>query len=99
MALFNSSLYQLLYQKKFGAIKILKGDIEQLPLPIIDKKKHKEIEHLVNKLLDNTERTENRKKMYTELDDYIMELFNLDKDEKDYVRKSINVSDKLLNNI
>lgn len=99
LALFNSSLYQLLYQKKFGAIKILKGDIEQLPLPIIDKKKHKEIEHLVNKLLDNTERTENRKKMYTELDDYIMELFNLDKDEKDYVRKSIKVSDKLLNNI
>jgi SAM-dependent methyltransferase/predicted site-specific integrase-resolvase len=99
LALFNSSLYQLLYQKKFGAIKILKGDIEQLPLPIIDKKKHKEIEHLVNKLLDNTERTENRKKMYAELDDYIMELFKLNKDEKDYVKKSIRVSDKLLNNI
>lgn len=99
LALFNSSLYQLLYQKKFGAIKILKGDIEQLPLPIIDKKKHKEIEQLVNKLLDNTELTEKRKAMYTELDDYIMDLFKLEKDEKDYVRKSIRVSDKLLNNI
>lgn len=99
LALFNSSLYQLLYQKKFGTIKVLKGDIEQLPLPIIDKKKHKDIEQLVNKLLDNTELTENRKKMYTELDDYIMDLFKLNKNEKNYVRKSIRVSDKLLNNI
>ncbi len=99
LALFNSSLYQLLYQKKFGSIKILKGDIEQLPLPILEKKKHQEIEQLINKLLDNTEPTEKRKKLYTELDDYIMRLFDLGKDEKDYIRKSIKVSDKLLNNI
>lgn len=99
LALFNSSLYQLLYQKKFGSIKILKGDIEQLPLPILEKKKHQEIEQLINKLLDNTEPTEKRKKLYTELDDYIMKLFDLGKDEKDYIRKSIKVSDKLLNNI
>ncbi|MFA5095332.1 MAG: N-6 DNA methylase [Candidatus Paceibacterota bacterium] len=99
LALFNSSLYQLLYQKKFGAIKILKGDIEQLPLPIIDKGKHKDIERIVNKLLDNTKPTENRKRVYLELDDYIMNLFSLKKEEKDYIRKSIKVSDKLLNNI
>lgn len=99
LALFNSSLYQLLYQKKFGSIKVLKGDIEQLPLPILEKKKHQEIEQLVNKLLDNTEPTEKRKKLYIELDNYIMELFDLEKDEKDYVRKSIKVSDKLLNNV
>jgi predicted RNA methylase/predicted site-specific integrase-resolvase len=99
LALFNSSLYQLLYQKKFGSIKILKGDIEQLPLPLLEKKKHKEIERYVNKLLDNTEPTENRKKMYTELDDYIMKLFDLKEDEKEYVKRSIKVSDKLLNNI
>lgn len=99
LALFNSSLYQLIYQKKFGAIKILKGDIEQLPLPIIDKGKHKDIERFINKLLDNKEPTEKRKKYYTELDDYIMNLFNLEKEEKDYVIKSIKVSDKLLNNI
>ncbi len=99
LALFNSSLYQLLYQKKFGSIKILRGDIEQLPLPIINNIKHKEIERFVNKLLNNNEPTERRKKIYTELDDYIMNLFNLDKKEKDYIKKSIKVSDKLLNNI
>jgi SAM-dependent methyltransferase len=99
LALFNSSLYQLLYQKKFGSIKILKGDIEQLPLPIIDNIKHKKIEQFVNKLLNNAEPTEKRKKVYTELDDYIMSLFDLEKKEKDYVKKSIKVSDKLLNNI
>lgn len=99
LALFNSSLYQLLYQKKFGSIKILKGDIEQLPLPIIDNKKHKKIEQFANKLLNNAEPTEKRKKVYVELDNYIMSLFDLEEGERDYVKRSIKVSDKLLNNI
>lgn len=99
LALLNSSLYQFLYQKKFGAIKILKGDIEQLPLPVIDTKIHKEIEKMVSNLLDNTEQTHIRKKKYSELDDYIMKLFSLTEPEKEYIKKSIKVSDKLLNNI
>lgn len=99
LALLNSSLYQFLYQKKFGAIKILKGDIEQLPLPILDTKRHKEIEKMVNNLLDNTEETHIRKRAYDELDDYIMKLFTLTEAEKEHVSKSIKVSDKLLNNI
>ena len=99
LALLNSSLYQFLYQKKFGAIKILKGDIEQLPLPIIDTEKHKVIERMVSNLLDNTEQTHIRKKAYDELDDYIMKLFALTEPEKEYIKKSIKVSDKLLNNV
>lgn len=99
LALLNSSLYQFLYQKKFGAIKILKGDIEQLPLPVIDTKRHKEIEKMVSNLLDNTEQTHIRKKAYDDLDDYIMQLFTLEEQEKEYIKKSIKVSDKLLNNI
>lgn len=99
LALFNSSLYQFIYQKKFGSLKILKGDIEQLPLPILEQKKHKKIKQLVNGLLDNTKATESRKEEYDVLDNYIMELFNLAKNEKEYIKKSIKVSDNLLNNI
>jgi tRNA1(Val) A37 N6-methylase TrmN6 len=98
LAFLNSSLYQFLYQKKFGAIKILRGDIEQLPLPIMDKGKHKKIEEAVCKLLDDSKKTAVRKKIFDELDDLIMNVFDLKKNEKTYIKKSIKVSDKLLNN-
>jgi hypothetical protein len=34
MALFNSSLYQFIFRKKFSSIKVLRGHLEQLPLPL-----------------------------------------------------------------
>jgi SAM-dependent methyltransferase len=34
LALFNSCLYQFLFQKKFSSIKVLRGHLEQLPLPL-----------------------------------------------------------------
>lgn len=37
LALFNSTLYQFIFQKKFASIKVLKSHLEQLPLPILDK--------------------------------------------------------------
>lgn len=98
LALLNSSLYQFLYQKKFGAIKILRSDIEKLPMPILEENRHKEIEKLVHKLLDSTQETTSRKKTFDELDDLIMDIFKLSENEKKYVMKSIKVSDKLLNN-
>jgi len=99
LALLNSSLYQFLYQKKFGAIKILRSDIEKLPMPILEEKKHREIDKLVHKLLDNTQETTSRKKTFDELDGLIMDIFNLSTNEKEYIKKSIKVSDKLLNNL
>lgn len=32
--LFNSTVYQFLFQKKFAALKVLRGHLEQLPLPL-----------------------------------------------------------------
>lgn len=98
LALFNSTLYQFLYQKKFGSLKILRSDIEQLPLPIIEQKKHKEIEQLVNVLLKENEPEEKRKEIYSRLDDYIMKLFDFKEGEKEYIKKTIKISSKLLNN-
>lgn len=96
LALFNSSLYQFIYQKKFNSFKILKNDIEQLPLPILTNEKHSRIEAYLNKLLNNKEPLE-VKNIYLELDNYIMKLFNLNKKEKELIKKSIKISDKLLN--
>lgn len=47
LALFNSSLFNKIFQKKFNSIKVLKNHIQSLPLPIISNELHKEIEKLV----------------------------------------------------
>lgn len=51
MAFLNSDLYQFLYTKLFGEIKILKGNLTKLPFPSIDQKTNDEIESLVDNIL------------------------------------------------
>jgi len=96
LALFNSTLYQFIFEKKFGAIKVLKSHIEQLPLPDINKKEHIRFEKLVDELLKKDLGMEERKSVYKKLDDEVMNLFFLEKQEKNHIYDGVNVSDKLL---
>ncbi len=90
LALYNSSPYQFIYQKKFSALKALKGDIEKLPLPILSKKQHAEIENIVDKLLKkSSNKRETIIELYQELDNYIMKIFDFSKIEKDYILENI----------
>lgn len=79
-ALLNSSLYQFIFQKKFSSIKVLRSHIEQMPLPLWDKKTFSEIVKMVDKIIGN-------KGDFEELDNYIMEKFNLSSKEKSYIKK------------
>lgn len=97
LALLNSSLFQFIHQKKFGSIKVLKGDLEKLPLPIVTEETHKKIIDLVNKLLNRKLKIDKKIKIYNELDNYIMDIFHLTKNEATHIRRSIKISDKLLN--
>lgn len=47
MTFLNSTLFQYIYTKKFNELKVLKGNLMELPFPVFDKKKYK-------KLSDNT---------------------------------------------
>ncbi len=96
LALFNSTLYQFIFEKKFGAIKVLKGHIEQLPLPDINKREHIKFEMLVDELLKKDLGMEERKSLYRKLDDKVMNLFSLDEQEKDRIYNGVNASEKLL---
>jgi tRNA1(Val) A37 N6-methylase TrmN6 len=78
-ALLNSSLYQFIFQKKFSSIKVLRSHIEQMPLPLWDKKTFSEIVKMVDKIIVN-------KGDFEELDNYIMEKFNLSLKEKSYIK-------------
>ena len=96
LALFNSTLYQFIFEKKFGAIKVLKSHIEQLPLPDINKREHIRFEKLVDELLKKDLGMEDRKSLYKKLDDEVMGLFALDEREKKRIYNEVSVSDKLL---
>ncbi len=82
-ALFNSSLYQFLFQKKFSSIKVLRSHIEQLPLPLWGKKEMDEIVNRVDKIIKKQGDVE-------ALDNYIMRLYGLSTNEIDYIRNAIN---------
>ena len=96
LALFNSTLYQFIFQKKFNAIKVLKSHIEQLPLPDIKKEQHIRLEKLVDKLLNEELGMDERKSLFKKLDYEVMNLFSLNDKEKDRIYNEVNLSDKLL---
>lgn len=51
LAFLNSDLYKFLYKSLFGEIKILKGNLEELPFPEITEKEDELLKDLVNKVL------------------------------------------------
>jgi len=79
-ALFNSSLYQFIFQKKFSSIKVLRNHIEQMPLPLWDKKTFSEIIKLVDEIIDKGDKFE-------ELDNFIMKKYSLSSQEINYIKE------------
>lgn len=96
LAFFNSSLYQFLHQTKFSSIKVLRSDLEELPLPLIDQEKHNHIESLLKVLLSQEFSDTERTKKYLELDSYLMDIFDLNAIQKKYIKERINFSERLL---
>lgn len=79
-ALFNSSLYQFIFQKKISSIKVLRSHIEHLPLPLWDKKTFNEIIKMVDHVIKKQSTTE-------ALDNYIMNNFFLSEKEKNCIKE------------
>lgn len=82
LALLNSSLYQFVYLKKFNTIKVLRGNLEELPFPNFTVSDSNEIVSLVDKVLLN-------KIDYSVIDDFVMKLFKITNTEKNHIKKSI----------
>ena len=96
LALFNSTLYQFIFQKKFSTFKILRGDLEQLPLPILNSETHNRIESSVNKLLHQDATANERLDRYNRLNDLIMDIFELKNHEQAYVKENVSLTTKSL---
>lgn len=83
LALLNSTIFQYLYIKKFGEIKILRGNLEQLPFTIFSEEDTKNIEEMVEKRFDN-------KIGDTEINNYLYKIYNLKNEEINYIEEVVN---------
>lgn len=76
LALLNSRVFQYIYIKKFNEIKILKGNLLQLPFPTLSKNKDSEIKELVNNYLISED-----SQIINSINNKIYEIFNLNKND------------------
>lgn len=83
MAFLNSSLYQFLYIKLFGEVKVLKGNLMELPFPEITREENNHLTTLVDQVLsgDNSKREV--------IEDYIFSIYGLTNDQIAYVRRTV----------
>ncbi len=81
MALFNSELYQFIFQKKFSSVKVLKSHIEELPIPELSVK---ETETLVS-LSDSAAKGDPMEK----LNSYVFDIFNINGKDIEYIKNEI----------
>lgn len=70
----NSSLFQYLFKKQFATHKVLRGDLEKLPFPILSDSKHNEIEQIVEQILNGSSKL-------NQLNALIFSTFNLSNSE------------------
>lgn len=84
MAFLNSDLYSFLYRKLFGEIKILKGNLSELPFPKISAEANLEIEKLIDKIIASQDVS-----LINTLQKKIYDLFQLSEEETEYVVSQI----------
>ena len=85
LALFNSSLYQFIFQKKFFTHKVLKSQLEQLPLPLWETQMFEQLIAIVNNLVIADLPEGERKYLNRLLDDLIFDFFSLTTAERETV--------------
>jgi hypothetical protein len=80
LAFLNSAVFQYIFKKKFSTHKVLRGDLEKLPFPLIGMKIQNTIEHLVDAAIFNRNTAE-------KLEELIFSAFLLTKEEISIIKK------------
>lgn len=80
LAFLNSELFNFMYKRLFGEVKVLKGNLLELPFPKISKDEDNEIVGLVDRVLDGD------KSVIKLIDEYIFAIYGLTDKQISYVR-------------
>ena len=86
MAVLNSSVAQFIYSKRFGSVKVLRSHIEQIPIPIVDDSKQKELIAHVNDIIKGRG---SRQKQMQLIDEKISDLYGLTQAERDLIKTAL----------
>lgn len=89
LALFNSSVYQFIFIKRFASIKVLKQHIQTLPLPLLPAATYQKIEHLTNRLITQRQETASQQKLFQQLDQFIFESLQIPENDRKYILEEI----------
>ena len=84
MAFLNSSLFQFMYIRLFGEVKILKGNLIELPFPEISDHENKQLTSLVDEVLNG-----DRSKQEI-IESYIFSIYGLTQEQTQYIRRMVN---------
>ena len=83
LAFLNSTMYQYLYATLFSEIKILKGNLMELPFPTLTKEQDIEITQIVDKILEGDNM------QIPVLNGIIFQLFNLANNQIQYIEQGL----------
>lgn len=89
MALFNSSLYQFIFRKKFFTRKVLRSHLEQLPLPLFSTEELNTLVCFADILIQEKLNIREREKQLLKLEEYIYYLFGITNEEREVIENSI----------
>lgn len=86
LAILNSSVTAYFLIKRFNALKLLRSHLEQVPIPVVSKERQAPIIKMVDELLNSHE---NGESLYKKLDDEIMKLYQLSKEQKQVIKNTL----------
>jgi hypothetical protein len=86
LAVLNSRAANFYFINAFNSIKVLRSQIEQIPIPTATKREQQHIIFLVNRLIDGDKNTADT---YNELDDCVMGLYGLGDFDKRIIADSL----------
>ena len=84
MAFLNSTLFQFIYLRLFGEVKILKGNLIELPFPDISAHDNRILSTFVDNILEG-----DKEKIET-INRYIYSIYGLTEEQITYVRRMVN---------
>ncbi len=87
LAVLNSRAVQFYWTSVFQSVKVLRSQLETVPIPMLSTGEHDEITALVDALLDEPS---GRTQLYEELDKRIMSLFRLDANSQQCIYNKLN---------